>query len=362
MKIKEPSRRSAGDFIQGRREGGKKKSSFSQGVSAAAGFRPRGCEGAPPRTGTPKKKRKKGWWGRWGGAHPGTTFVRRGGSRIAAPPTPPPAFPPVPPAVRPGEQCAAGPGPPGCAVPEKSCQAASWEAAAAATVCRPRRVRVSSPPPPECPRARGSLLPKLSRHLAPLSPAEGSGDGAGEGGGTRRGARRRSAARPAEQAEGAARRGAPRPPAAVPPRGPSPHRHTHTTHTPLRRLLPPERRGRLCPPHAGPGGAGPPRSVRPSSRRQESYFGRWVGAGVRRGAAGRRGAARRGCTHFSLAWLSDGTLLLLLPLPYMPAESSDCHAPVNPSQPPREQPRHHGDAATHTPHWTAGRAATPPGR
>lgn len=27
-----------------------------------------------------------------------------------------------------------------------------------------------------------------------------------------------------------------------------------------------------------------------------------------------------GGTHFSRAWLSDGTLLLLLPLPYMPAE------------------------------------------
>lgn len=69
-----------------------------------------------------------------------------------------------------------------------------------------------------------------------------------------------------------------------------------------------------------------------------------------------------GGTHFSRAWLSDGTLLLLLPLPYMPAESSDCHAPVNPSQPPREQPRHHGDAATHTPHWPACRPGTPPGR
>lgn len=67
-----------------------------------------------------------------------------------------------------------------------------------------------------------------------------------------------------------------------------------------------------------------------------------------------------GCTHFSLAWLSDGTLLLLLPLPYMPAESSDCHAPVNPSQPPQEQPSHHGDAATHTRYWLAARSDTPP--
>lgn len=55
-------------------------------------------------------------------------------------------------------------------------------------------------------------------------------------------------------------------------------------------------------------------------------------------------------TYFSLAWLSDGTLLLL-PLAYMLAESSDCHAPVNPSQPPWAQPRHHGDTSSVISHW-----------
>lgn len=55
-------------------------------------------------------------------------------------------------------------------------------------------------------------------------------------------------------------------------------------------------------------------------------------------------------TYFSLAWLSDGTLLLL-PLAYMLAESSDCHAPVNPSQPPWAQPRHHGDTSSVVSHW-----------
>lgn len=57
-------------------------------------------------------------------------------------------------------------------------------------------------------------------------------------------------------------------------------------------------------------------------------------------------------TYFSLAWLSDGTLLLL-PLAYMLAESCDCHAPVNPSQPPRAQPRHHGDTRSVLSHWMA---------
>ncbi len=63
-------------------------------------------------------------------------------------------------------------------------------------------------------------------------------------------------------------------------------------------------------------------------------------------------------TYFSLAWLSDGTLLLL-PLAYMLAESSDCHAPVNPSQPPRTQPRHHGDYRSDGSHWTERREGTP---
>ncbi len=63
-------------------------------------------------------------------------------------------------------------------------------------------------------------------------------------------------------------------------------------------------------------------------------------------------------TYFSLAWLSDGTLLLL-PLAYMLAESSDCHAPVNPSQPPRTQPRHHGDYRSDGSYWTERREGTP---
>lgn len=63
-------------------------------------------------------------------------------------------------------------------------------------------------------------------------------------------------------------------------------------------------------------------------------------------------------TYFSLAWLSDGTLLLL-PLAYMLAESSDCHTPVNRSQPPREQPRHHGDTSSAHPDRPARRPAPP---
>lgn len=63
-------------------------------------------------------------------------------------------------------------------------------------------------------------------------------------------------------------------------------------------------------------------------------------------------------TYFSLAWLSDGTLLLL-PLAYMLAESSDCHAPVNPSQPPWAQPRHHGDTSSVVSHWMP-RCSGPP--
>ena len=64
-------------------------------------------------------------------------------------------------------------------------------------------------------------------------------------------------------------------------------------------------------------------------------------------------------TYFSLAWLSDGTLLLL-PLAYMLAESSDCHAPVNPSQPPWAQPHHHGDTSSVGSNWVPCYLAPPP--
>lgn len=56
----------------------------------------------------------------------------------------------------------------------------------------------------------------------------------------------------------------------------------------------------------------------------------------------------------------DGAAVTLAFAVHACAESSShCHAPVNPSQPPREQPRPHGDPRSH-PHYWPPHAKAPP--
>lgn len=71
-------------------------------------------------------------------------------------------------------------------------------------------------------------------------------------------------------------------------------------------------------------------------------------------------AARRHSLLPGLAVGRDGAAVTLAFAVHACAESSShCHAPVNPSQPPREQPRPHGDPRSHPHHWPPHARAPP---
>lgn len=71
-------------------------------------------------------------------------------------------------------------------------------------------------------------------------------------------------------------------------------------------------------------------------------------------------AARRHSLLPGLAVGRDGAAVTLAFAVHACAESSShCHAPVNPSQPPREQPRPHGDPRSHPHHWPPHAGAPP---
>lgn len=73
------------------------------------------------------------------------------------------------------------------------------------------------------------------------------------------------------------------------------------------------------------------------------------------------GEKRRHLLLPGLAVGRDGAAVTLAFAVHACAESSShCHAPVNPSQPPREQPRPHGDPRSHPHYWPPHAKAPPP--
>lgn len=73
------------------------------------------------------------------------------------------------------------------------------------------------------------------------------------------------------------------------------------------------------------------------------------------------GEKRRHLLLPGLAVGRDGAAVTLAFAVHACAESSShCHAPVNPSQPPREQPRPHGDPRSHPHYWPLHAKAPPP--
>lgn len=73
------------------------------------------------------------------------------------------------------------------------------------------------------------------------------------------------------------------------------------------------------------------------------------------------GEKRRHLLLPGLAVGRDGAAVTLAFAVHACAESSShCHAPVNPSQPPREQPRPHGDPRSYPHYWPPHAKAPPP--